>query len=281
MKSINLQRLEMRIAKLERQAGVFDIPNTIARKIKSAFKDVLANLTLNLQIEKKLAMQVIASELENNILQSMDKSAYFDSYKYPELKEFDPKSPMDSLFEVDGKKYLLRNLPSHYDDPSYEFEGRGGIMDDVKAGFSTWYRQYGKALDLLNEDKDPTKAYNNFMENLKRYSKLGWRLISLVVNFLAIKPVIVGIATTLSLALNPNVSVYFPPNVLASGFLAVAVPVVIYKVMKLIEAAFAKKKVHLDMFDEMASKKAGVSSKFPISYSVATYLEKLNEENQI
>ena len=92
----------------------------IGRKLKSAFKDVLANLAMSLEVDRELAYQLLASQLEDRIITSMDKSVFIDSFSYPSLYEFDPRNPIESIFEVEGKKYSLKDASLAHQD----LEGR-------------------------------------------------------------------------------------------------------------------------------------------------------------
>ena len=46
---------------------------------------------------------------------------------------------------------------------------------------------------------------------------------------------------------------------LASGLLTVSLPVIVYKILKLIESAFLKRKVNIDKFDSISK----TSTQFP------------------
>jgi len=256
---------------MKRKAG-FNLLN----ELKASFKDVLANLTMTLETEKDLMYGVLASQLEDRIISAMNKNVFIDSFEYPKMIQFDPENPMMSIFKVEGKKYTLRHLPKHYDTLKLRHEGRAGILDDIKGAYGSWYADHGEALKILNEDVKPSKStFRKMMDMVKRYSKLLWRLLTTVVSFTAVYVAVMKISAIVMKIYQfagTDSMERIPPSQLKGMLIAAAIPVVIFKVMKLIESAFNKRKVNLDKFESQAK----TSSQFPeISRFLMTYEAKL------
>jgi hypothetical protein len=238
-------------------------PFNLVRKLKTAFKDVLGHLAMTLDAEKELAYRVLASQLEDRIISAMDKSVFIDSIDYPRLMEFDPRDPMETVFKVKGKLYALRELPSVYDTPLLRHKGRAGLVQDVKAGYISWYKDYAQDLDMLNKGAKGLKGdKSTFLYMLKevRTYKLLWRLLTTAANFTAVAVILYKISGIFYLLSKFGTMSYMvSQGQLTSGLLTVSLPVIVYKILKLIESAFLKRKVNIDKFDSISK----TSTQFP------------------
>ena len=238
-------------------------PFNLVRKLKTAFKDVLAQLTMSLDAERELAYRVLASQLEDRIISAMDKSVFIDSIDYPRLIEFDPKDPMETLFKVKGRLYTLKDLPSVYDTPKLRLKGRAGLVQDIKAGYISWEKDYAKDLELLNQGAKEIKGSKNtflYMLSKIRTYKLLWRLLTTAANFVAVAVILYKISGIFfMLSKFGTMSYMVTKSQLAGGLLTVSAPVFAYKILKLIESAFLKRKVNIDKFDNISK----TSSQFP------------------
>lgn len=238
-------------------------PFNLVRKLRVAFKDVLAHLTMSLDADRELAYRVLAGQLEDRITSAMDKSVFADSINYPRLVEFDPKDPMETAFKVENTLYTLRELPSVYDTPELRLKGRAGIVQDIKAGYISWLKDYAKDLDLLNKGSGKTKGNKRtflYMMGKIRTYKLLWRLLSTAANFAAVAVILQEISGIFyNLSKFGTMSYMVSNSQLTGTLLTLTMPVLAYKILKLVESAFSKRKVNIDKFDSISK----TSAEFP------------------
>ena len=172
-----------------------------------------------------------------------------------------------------------------YDTPKLRSRGRSGLVQDVKAAYLSWHKDYAKDLELLNQGAKEIKGNKNtflYMLSKIRTYKLLWRLLTTAANFTAVAVILYQISGIFfNLSKFGTMSYMVSNSQLASGLLTVSLPVIVYKILKLIESAFLKRKVNIDKFDSI-SKPLLNSPKSTSSYysKEKCYEQDLGSKNQ-
>ena len=166
-----------------------------------------------------------------------------------------------------------------YDTPKLRLKGRAGLVQDVKAGYISWQKDYAKDLELLNQGAEEIKGSKNtflYMLSKIRTYKLLWRLLTTAANFVAVAVILYKISGIFwMLSKFGTMSYMVTKSQLASGLLTISAPAFAYKILKLIESAFLKRKVNIDKFDSISK----TSTQFPKSTSSYYSKEKCYEQD--
>lgn len=277
-----IRSLEMRIARLEKEAGITEFisnignklvnyPRNFIKRVTDALKDVGSQTEILLWGSlggKKILRESLATQLEIRIRTALQGS--ISSFKdMPSISKLVVSNPMKSEFiqVVSGrpKKMNVKDLADYY----------GGLSGkSIKAAYLSWEKDFGPLLDAL-QGKKPSSgvlktAFNNFLNFLKRTSKLLYRLMKTVLavfgftffisfdwtSLIVVAGTLIDLTTTNAIPLGTASRGFFELfSNLQGGFIPA--------LLNLIEKAFIKFGVNVDAFDERASKMASAGASYP------------------
>jgi len=175
-----IRRLEMRIAHLEREAGIFqqikNIPKTFVRKIESVASELSSYFKISPRkaVEaRESVIEALRTSLELRIRAAQDVNIILDDTYFVSVLEFNIGAPELSLVQYKGFEMTLKDLTTHlrrnYEDT---------LLKDVKGAYVSFYRDYKNIILSMQSEGEPTKAeVDSFFHRLKRASKLAYRVL--------------------------------------------------------------------------------------------------------
>ena len=184
-----IRSLELRIAKLEREAGFIDdmvgvfkktlnIPKNMFLKIVYAFKEIYDDILVWNTESYSKAMDSLGALLGARIFRAM-AGVITTSDGLPKIVKFKGKNPLNSTFTggLAGKSEMpLKQLIGMYE---------GLNKKKMKAAYLSWYSDYKEVLDPQPGDKE---ALDVFLGVMKRGAKWVYRLVTSLLS-------LVGLAT--------------------------------------------------------------------------------------
>lgn len=266
--------LEVRVARLEKEAKILEwlksIPVNLLSKIKDSFKEVASVLKITFLKNKDKILDTIKTFLETRINTSLDKSLMAG---YPirfHVLDFDSKNPMNSEVQLvtqkigEAKEYIettMRNLPK-------EVEGKEGLPSnidkDIKGAYASWWKDFENELRIVETGKvNRPQDLREFWVRIKGASKFLYRVLRMVYNFKWAYEVI-----SLS-ALITAVLPFAQAREKGSNLTLLGIGKLI---LNILETSLRRRKVNLDLFDELAAKKAS-SSKYSHIHNLLTNYE--------
>jgi len=297
-----IRSLEMRIARLEREAGlkeIFDdisgfvkgvvnIPKNFIKKIINVFKDVGNNLTVLLSKQEDRIVRALKSALGIRVAATLE-GFVIDTRDLPIIVDFNLMNPIKSTFtggNAGSSKVSLDKLASLYD---------GEEARRIKSAFLSWKSDYLPSLNAL-QGKDDVGVIKGFLKLIQRSSKLLYRFLKIALSIFSIAQLIaapwgswvLGLAmvfignhnmlpisadytllTDKSLANIMDAKDFLPRNEVP--LLKSFGPAIITTVLKILEKAFYRYGVNVDAFDEESMGRT--ASQFPRVASVTRRLE--------
>lgn len=183
-----IRELEIRVAKLERQAGFVDdisstfkglvnIPKNIVKKIVNGFADIYN--TVNLEVEKNESKinDSLGALLGSRIFRAM-AGVTTTREGLPKIVSFNPTDPLKSIFtggKAEDKKIQLKDLVKKY---------VGENQTRMKSAYLSWYSDFKHILNPKQiSEGDSIKV---FMKTLKRYSKVLYRFFTSLIGLVGI-----------------------------------------------------------------------------------------------
>ena len=174
-----IRRLEMRIAHLEREAGLWqqikNIPKTFLRKIEAVGSEISSYFKISPRkaVEaRESVIEALRASLELRIRAAQDVNVILDDTAFVSVLEFNIGAPELSLVQYKDFEMTLKDLTTHlrrnYEDT---------LLKDVKGAYVSFYRDY-KNIILSMQSEEATKAeVDSFFHRLKRASKLAYRVL--------------------------------------------------------------------------------------------------------
>jgi hypothetical protein len=187
-----IRRLEMRIAHLEREAGLWqqikNIPQTFMRKIDAVGSEISSYFKISPRKAREARESVIEAlrvSLDQRIRAAQDVNLLLDDTAFVSVLEFNIEAPELSLVQYKGFEMSLKDLTTHlrrnYEDT---------LAKDVKGAYVSFYRDY-KNIILSMQSDEPSKAQvDSFFLRVKRASKLAYRVLKSLYELGAISKVI-------------------------------------------------------------------------------------------
>ena len=137
-----IRRLEMRIAHLEREAGLFDeiknVPKTLVRKLKSIYREFVSsyklNTTFNMKRTREDIIEALRVQLELRLRTALDDNIILDNTTFVEVLEYNPAAPELSIVAYGELEMALTDLTKRF--------AHTGIGTDLKGAYLSWYRDY-------------------------------------------------------------------------------------------------------------------------------------------
>jgi len=184
-----IRSLELRIARLEKEAGFIDdmvgvfkktlnIPKNMFLKILYAFKEVYDDVVVwNTESESK-AMDSLGALLGIRIFRSL-AGVITTSEGLPKIVKFNYSDPLSSTFT--GGLAMKSNIPLKKLINMYEGENQ----TRMKRAYTSWYADYK---EIINPSVSDREAIDIFLDLCKRGGKWLYRLMTALIG-------LVGIAT--------------------------------------------------------------------------------------
>lgn len=168
----------MRIAHLEREAGIFqkikNIPKTFFGKIKAVGSEISSFFAINpkkMFLAKETVIQALGKQLELRIRSAQDVNTFLDDTSFITVSKFNLKYPERSLVRYEGEEMTLMSLIK---SPEITIE----MKKDVKGAYVSFYKDYKNSILRMQGIIDtPTKEIDSFFLRLKRVSKLAYRIL--------------------------------------------------------------------------------------------------------
>lgn len=269
-----IQRLEIRIARLEKEAKILEwlksIPVNLISKIKDSFKEVASVLKITFLKNKDKILDAIKTFLETRINTSLDKSLLSG---YPirfHILDFDAKNPMNSKVQLvtqkvgGAKEYIettMRELPSEAKDK----EGMPPAIDkDIKGAYASWWKDFENELRIVETGKvNRPQDLSEFWVRIKGASKFLYRVLRMIYSFKWAYEVI---------SLAALVTAVFPIAAATEKGNTFTILGVGKMILNILESSLRRRKVNLDLFDELASKKAS-SPRYSYTYNLLASYE--------
>ena len=297
-----IRSLEIRIARLEKEAGlkeIFDdisgfvkgvvnVPKNFIKKIINVFKDVGNNLTVLLSRQEDKIISALKSALGIRVAATLE-GFIVDARDMPVIVDFNLMNPIKSTFtggNAGSSRVSLDKLASLYD---------GEEARRIKSAFLSWKSDYASALSAL-QGKDDVGVVKSFLKLIQRSSKLLYRFLKIALSIFSVAEVIAAPWGTWILGLamifigNHNMlAISDDFNLLTDKSLALVMdgkdflpknevplfksfgPAIITTVLKLLEKAFYRYGVNVDEFDQESMGRT--ASQFPRVASVTRTLE--------
>jgi len=298
-----IRSLEIRIAKLEKEAGFVDIlddisgfikgvvniPKNFLIKIINAFKDVGNNLKATFSKQHDTICSALGSALGIRVAATLD-GFIVNNKDIPILVKFNAKNPIKSTF-TGGETGRFNEVPLDQLASLYE----GEEAKRIKSAYLSWKSDYASPLELVQGKADKMGIIKRFMKLIQRSSKILYRLMKIVFSVFAIAEVItapwgqwvLGLALAVigsydmsamanadKLLIYRRNSFYFSAEDYLPTQLKLieAFPFAIMNgVLKLLEKAFYRYGVNVDAFDDESMGRT--ASQFPRIASVTRRLE--------
>ena len=181
-----IRRLEMRIAHLEREAGIFqkikNIPKTLGKKLERLGKDLSSYFKIspkNTIYNRKVAANALRDSLKARIDLAFDANIIFDDPVVEiDVGEYNTSAPELTQVFVGDHEMPIRDLPSFLSKLGYSREGK-----DVKGAYVSWYKDFKDVIRILKDGKVSQKDEVTFLQNIKRFSKLLYRVVKTLMDF--------------------------------------------------------------------------------------------------
>jgi hypothetical protein len=179
-----IRSLEIRIARLEREAGVVDgflrsvkrlgnIPRNIITRIGNALADLGTTALYPVALANTKAMKERLGYALAIRIQGVVTAGYFPIGDSLVLEEFNIKNPIKSIFRKGGETVLPL-------DKMINLTYLGGEQKRLKAAYLSWKSDYGDlAKDIVDVESGnigELGSNENFLKVLKRTSKMLYRL---------------------------------------------------------------------------------------------------------
>lgn len=182
-----IRSLEMRIARLEREAGFIDdmvdvfkktlnIPKNMFLKIIYAFKEIYDDIIVWNTESYSKAMDSLGALLGARIFRAM-AGVITTSDGLPKIVKFNGDNPLNSTFTggLAGKS----NMPLKQLIDMYE----GLNKKKMKAAYLSWYSDYK---DALNPEVGDKEALDAFLSIMKRGAKWVYRLLTSLLSLIGL-----------------------------------------------------------------------------------------------
>jgi len=270
-----IRRLEMRIAHLEREAGIFqqikNIPKTLAKKVEILGKDMLSYFKITSKTardNRRVAANALRDSLKARIDLAFDPNILLDDPTVEiEFGEYNTGAPELTEVFVGDHEMPIRDLPSFLSKRGYSREGK-----DVKGAYVSWYKDFKDVIRLLKDGEISQKDKVTFLQKIKRFSKLLYRVLKYLLDF------------SFSFQLISELILY---SMIAGSFIAAGpamvtatalvhfYPFVLNRLGKalvnVIEGSLRRRKTNLQEFDQLAFGKQ--ASRYPHTARFARQLE--------
>ena len=297
-----IRSLEIRIARLEREAsfqdvldditgfikGVVNIPKNFIKNIINVLKDVGNNLKATFAEQREVIREALESALGIRVAATL-QNFIVDTRDMPVIVELNVMNPIKSVFtggKAGSSKYALDKLASLYDRERSK---------RIKSAYLSWKSDYSSQIDLLQGRFNESDSIKRLMKFLQRSSKIAYRFFKVLFSIVSMAEVIaapwgswiVDLATITvgSLDLIPFLpkeswtlskvesltGLSFTTNTLSKSVVKTIPATIITSVLKLLEKAFYRYGVNVDAFDEEAMGRT--ASQYPRVASVTRTLE--------
>ena len=266
-----IARLEMRLAQLEKEAGLWDmtkalgrglfnIPASFIQNIINVFKLAWEELQVDFKSIRKDQQDAAFKILEIRIARSFTGGLGFTTFDTPELVTPDYRNPLKSLWSWGKTKEVT--LVQLLDDRNVGFNNK-----EIKATFARWWGDFkytfGEPMSHSVIKKD--------LSQLSRKSKLLWHLFTAVLNtqVLIANTTIFSLIMLVCLSLHPLLLIGLNNNekYLLNQFVGLNV---LNLITTTLEKAFRLvfRGSDAKVFDELASKKASYTPYPYTTYAV-------------
>jgi len=277
-----IRSLELRIAKLEKEAGVTELISNLGRKILNYPKNFIKRITdalkdIGSQLEvlfwgslggKNVLRESLATQLEIRIRNALQGG--ISTFKdLPSISNLVVSNPMKSQFIqiVDGrpKKMNVSDLAKYY----------GGVEGkSIKFAYLSWEKDFESILDGIAgrklESASIKRNIGHFLNFLKRTSKLAYRIMKTLlaiggVGFFITIDWAAWMATAGIVIFNVMSGVMLPASgaIVGKSLLGNISMGFIPALMNIIEKAFIKFGVNVDAFDTRVDKMASLGASYP------------------
>jgi predicted HTH domain antitoxin len=272
-----IRKLEIRIARLEKESKILDwlksIPINLLSKIQDSFGEISSLLKLTLKKNKESILEGLVKFLEVRVSSALDKSLMSG---YPirfYITNFDPNNPMNSeaqlmVKEVGGelKSYeaTVRDMPAMLKD----VEGLPpGIDKDIKGAYISWWKDFEEELKMLREGRmSRSTDLKSFWNRIKGASKFLYRFLRVIYSFKWAYEVFSLVVMFTSLMPLAEAA---PERGKTLTYLGVG-----KMILNIFEKVLRRRKVNMDLFDELAAKKAS-SHPYPYCNSLVSHYERI------
>lgn len=278
-----IRKLEIRIARLEKESKILDwlksIPINLLSKIQDSFGEISSLLKLTLKKNKESILEGLVKFLEVRVSSALDKSLMSG---YPirfYITSFDPNNPMNSeaqlmVKDVGGElrsyEATIREMPGILKD----VEGLPPSIDkDIKGAYISWWKDFEEELKMLREGRmSRSTDLKSFWNRIKGASKFLYRFLRVIYSFKWAYEVFSLVVMFTSLMPLAEVIEGPPAPAMDRGktlsYLGVG-----KMVLNIFEKVLRRRKVNMDLFDELAAKKAS-SNPYPYCYSLVSHFER-------
>jgi len=183
-----IRSLEVRIARLEKEAGfqefmesvsstfksIVNIPKNMVIRIINAFKEIFTTVELSLEDEEKTIENALGFLLGSRIFRAM-AGVITTTDDLPTIVKFNRKQPLKSTFTggLAGKaKVQLKNLIKRYNETN---------QTRMKSAYLSWYSDFKH---ILNPKIKEVEGVEFALREIKKVSKLAYRFLSSIISVL-------------------------------------------------------------------------------------------------